>query len=232
MKKLVVIIALVFCFTATAQAGWLDKVKEAGSDAVKQSIPGQTTGAAPASAPQGAAAEPAKQGSLGQPGEAAKPSLPSASPAISGISPDQADANACTQYIHEDWKKSEKALKESKLTWGSSRYLPKKEWIDYLKTRYPNMKRVNNDFYVHFGKWYGKSCAYVTLTCRPKEPGCDAQMKCLDSIRGREARPVLPTCVIITIRNVSSPTRRRCNSYIAEILQEQVAVIAADGRQG
>jgi len=169
MKRIVVIMTLVFCFTSIAQAGWLDKVKEAGSDAVKQSIPGQTTDAAPAPAPQG---------SLGQAGEAAKPSLPSVSPAISGISPDQADANACTQYIHEDWKKSEKALKESKLTWGSSRYLPKKEWIDYLKGRYPNVK--TKGFYVHYGKWYGKSCAYVDLTCRPKEPGCDIQMKCLD----------------------------------------------------
>ncbi len=171
MKRIVVIMALVFCFTATAQAGWLDKIKEAAPDSVKQNTPGQTTDAAPA---------PVKQESPGPSGETSKPALPSASPAASGISPDQADANACSQYIHEDWKKSEKALKESKLTWGSSRYLPKKEWIDYLKTRYPNMKRVNNDFYVHFGKWYGKSCAYVTLTCRPKEPGCDAQMKCLD----------------------------------------------------
>ena len=179
MKKLVVIMALVFCFTATAQAGWLDKVKEAGSDAVKQTIPGQTTGAAPASAPQGAAAEPAKQGSLGQPGEAAKPSLPSVSRPVSGISPDQQDANDCTAYVHEDYKKSKQALKESNLKRGSSNYLPKKEWMDYLKGRYPNMK-FKNGFYWHFGKWFGKSCAYVDLTCRNNEPGCDISMKCLD----------------------------------------------------
>jgi hypothetical protein len=155
MKRIVVIMALVFCFTATAQAGWLDKIKEAAPDSIKQKVQDQTGGEA-------------------------QPTVPSGSPAISGISPDQQDANACSAYVHEDWKKSEKALKESNLTWGSSRYLPKKEWIDYLTGRYPNVKREKNDFYVHFGKWFGNSCAYVDLKCVPKEPGCDASMKCLD----------------------------------------------------
>ena len=156
MKRIVVIMALVFCFTATAQAGWLDKVKEATPDAVKQNIQGETKEAVPI------------------------PATPSVSRAASGLSPDQQDANDCSAYVHEDWKKSEKALKESNLTWGSSRYLPKNEWIDYLKGRYPNVKREKNDFYVHFGKWFGKSCAYVDLKCVPKEPGCNASMKCLD----------------------------------------------------
>lgn len=180
MKRIVVIMALVFCFSATAQAGWLDKIKEAAPEAVKQNIPGQSKDAASEPRSQGPPSEPVKQGNPEQSGEPAKPALPSVSRPVSGLSPDQQDANDCSAYVHEDWKKSEKALKESNLTWGSSRYLPKKEWIDYLKGRYPNMKREKNDFYVHFGKWYGKSCAYVTLKCVPKEPGCNAQMKCLD----------------------------------------------------
>ncbi len=100
--------------------------------------------------------------------------------AIPGISPDQADANACSQYVHEDYKKEQQDLKTTKLTWGSARYLAKKEWVDHLKARYPNVKREKNDFYIHFGKWFGKSCAYVDLKCVPKEPGCTATMKCLD----------------------------------------------------
>lgn len=118
------------------------------------------------------------------------PAAPTAAPALTteskpvsqspAISPDQADANACIALVHEDYKKSNKDLETSTLKWGSSTYLPKKEWVNYLKERYPNIKRDKNDHYIRFGKWYGKSCAYVILTCVPKEPGCTAQMKCLD----------------------------------------------------
>ena len=155
MKKIIIIVLSVFCFSATAQAGWLDKIKEAAPDSIKQKIQEQTGGAV-------------------------KPTVPSGSPAISGVSPDQQDANDCSAYVHEDYKKSQQALKTSGLTSGSSRYLPKKEWVDYLKGRYPNMKRGKNDFNIHFGKWFGISCAYFTLTCVPKEPGCNADMRCLD----------------------------------------------------
>ena len=155
MKKIIVAMISVLIFAATAQAGWLDKVKDATSDVVKQKAQEQTD-------------------------DVVKPVGSAVSAPMSGLSPDQQDANACTAYVHEDWKKSEQALKESKLTWGSSRYLPKKEWIDYLKGRYPNIKREKNDFYIHAGKWFGKSCAYVDLKCVPKEPGCNAEMRCLD----------------------------------------------------
>jgi hypothetical protein len=178
MKRIVVITVLVFCFTSTAQAGWLDKVKESVPDAVKQGMQGQSKETTPETAKQGTVSLPVKQENPGQSEETTKPAAPLVRPPASGLSPDQQDANACTAYVHEDWKKSKQALKESNLTRGSSSYLPKKEWIDYLKSRYPNLKK--KDFYFHFGKWFGKSCAYVDLTCRSNEPGCDIQMKCLD----------------------------------------------------
>ena len=152
MKKIIVAMVSVFFFAATVQAGWLDTIKDTASDSIKQKVQEKTGGVT-------------------------QPTVPGSS-AISDISPDQQDANACTAYVHEDWKKTEKARKESNLKWGSSSYLPKKEWIDYMNDRYPNVKK--KDFYVHYGKWFGKSCAYVTMTCRPKEPGCTAEMKCLD----------------------------------------------------
>ncbi|MDD4092299.1 MAG: hypothetical protein PHQ63_07035 [Smithellaceae bacterium] len=164
MKKIIVFMALVFCCSATAQAGWLDSVKDAAKDEVKKNIQEKTQEVTP---------EPLKQS------EETKSVLPSSAPAVPGLSPDQANANACSQYVHEDYKKSKKALEESKLTWGSSKYLPKKAWVDYLKGRYPNFTK--RDFYYKYGKWFGKSCAYVDLTCRPNEPGCDIQMKCLDN---------------------------------------------------
>ncbi len=163
MKK-IIFMALVFCFASTAHAGWLDNVKDSAKSELQKNVQQKTQEVTP---------EPLKQGNGSQ----------SVSPSnkldIPGLSPDQANANACSKYVHEDYKKSKKALEESKLTWGSSKYLPKQEWIEYLKGRYPNVKK--KDFYQHYGKWFGKSCAYVDLTCRPNEPGCDIQMKCLDN---------------------------------------------------
>lgn len=165
MKRFAAVMALVISSTIPAEAGFLDKIKDAVPDAVKQQIP-----------------DPGKL-------EAVTPAVPGipteASPAVanapvSGLSPDQQDANACTAYVHEDYKKVEQALRDSKLVWGSARYLAKNEWVDLLKARYPNVKREKDDFYIRFGKWFGKSCAYVNLKCVPKEPGCDAEMRCLD----------------------------------------------------
>jgi hypothetical protein len=175
MKKIIVFMALVFCFAPTAQAGLLDTLKDAATSEVQKNIQQKTQEVTP---------EPLKQGEASTPeplklNEAPKPVPPSSTSAVPVLSPDQTNANACSQYVHEDYKKSKKALEESRLTWGSSKYLPKKEWVDYLKGRYPNLKK--KDFYYHYGKWFGKSCAYVDLTCRPNEPGCDIQMKCLDN---------------------------------------------------
>jgi hypothetical protein len=167
MKKIIIMAVSVFCLSATVQAGWLDKVKDAVPDSIKQKVQEQTEGTV-------------------------KQAEPSGTSPISGVSPDQKDANECSAYVHEDYKKEQKALKTSNLTRGSARYLPKKEWVDYLESRYPNMKREKNDFYIHFGKWFGKSCAYFTLKCVPGEPGCNAEMRCLDFYTRKGGRTCPP----------------------------------------
>ena len=186
MKRIAVVMALALCSAIPAEAGLLDKIKEAVPEAAKQQIQEPSKELSPQPMKQ----EVVTPAAAGIQTEAPKPAV-AAAPA-SGLSPDQQDANACSAYTHEDYKKVEQALRDTKLVRGSSRYLAKNEWVDLLKARYPNMKREKDDFYIHFGKWFGKSCAYVNLKCVPKEPGCDADMRCMDFYTQRGGRTCPP----------------------------------------
>jgi len=174
MKRIAIVMALACWSTFQAEAGLLDKIKEAVPESAKQ----QMEGASKELLPQSGKQESPVPVAAGDQAEVSKSML--ADVPASGVSSDQQDANTCTAYTHEDYKKVQQALRDTKLVQGSARYLPKNEWVDLLKARYPNVKREKDDFYIRFGKWFGKSCAYVNLKCVPKEPGCDADMKCLD----------------------------------------------------
>ena len=181
MKKMVFVIVVLLCLAPALAVAW----DLPGKDLMQKiGIPGQAekpaTDKAAASPPTPSpAADTAPAAAPAAP--AAPAAAPAAKPAASipGISPDQADANACSQYVHEDYKQEKKDLETTTLTWGSARYLAKKEWEKRLKSRYPNIGRKDS-LNTHYGKWFGKSCAYVTLKCVPKEPGCTVTMKCLD----------------------------------------------------
>jgi hypothetical protein len=172
MKKILIMI-IILGFATTVNAGLFDKIKDAAKDAadqsapvkpdqpgIKQETPQQTEGSATGSQPA-------------QPSGTKKAADP-------GISPDQQDANDCSKFSHEDYRKGKSDQEKSTLRDGSSRYLPKQEWVDYLKARYPNMHKTPDGYRYSFGKWFGISCADASLTCPKSAPGCDLNVRCYD----------------------------------------------------
>ncbi|MCX5806978.1 MAG: hypothetical protein NT010_13115 [Proteobacteria bacterium] len=182
MRKLFVVL-IVIGFAATANAGLFDTIKDAAKDAAGQSVPKQET-----PAPVGEQAV--------QPSETKKTT-------DSGISPDQQDANTCTKFCHEDYLKAKDDLKKTTLKRGAASYLPKQEWIEYLKGRYPNMRQTPDGHRYNFGKWYGISCADAVLTCPKGDPGCSFDVRCYDFA----TRKNIKTCPV----NVCESNDSKCN---------------------
>lgn len=206
MKKLLIFI-LVLGFAGTVHAGLFDKIKDAAKDAVGQSAPVQKV--QPATEPEVKQETPKKTEAIEQktdvPAVSSQPTQPAeAQPVrIPGISPDQQDANDCSNYTYADYRKSEDALKKTNLKRGSARYLPKNEWIEYLKGRYPNMHQAPGGYSYSFGKWFGISCAHITLTCPKGEPGCTINTsRCYDFA----SKKGIKTCPI----NVCEPNDTKC----------------------
>ncbi len=189
MRKLFLVL-IIIGFAATANAGLMDAIQGAAKDAVGQAAPKPAV-------PDAAAAKDAVTG--GQAVQAPEP-IKAAAPSLS---PDQQDANTCTQFTHEDYLKAKAALETTTLKRGTGRYLAKQEWINYLKGRYSNMRQTPDGFTYNFGKWHGTSCSDAVLTCPKSEPGCNLQVKCYDFA----TRKNIKTCPI----NVCDFNDAKCN---------------------
>ncbi len=189
MRKLFVVL-IVMGFAATAHAGLFDKIQDAAKDVVTQPAPKQETPAPATTENTGTS------GKTVQPPEVKKAAAP-------GLTPDQQDANSCTQFTHEDYRKSKAALETTTLKHGTARYLPKQEWIEYLKGRYPNVRQTPDGFQHNFGKWHGISCSDAVLTCPKGEPGCNLTVRCYDFA----TRKNIKTCPI----NVCDFNDAKCN---------------------
>jgi hypothetical protein len=192
MKKLVVIIAL--GFATTVNAGLFDTIKDAAKDAVGQSVPEIKQ-----DAPQQQPPQETEDSTTGSQPTKAVDQQTTRNP---NISPDQHDANDCTKFCHEDYLKAKDSLEKTTLKRGAASYLPKQEWIDYLKSRYPSMRKIHDGFRYNFGKWYGISCADAVLTCPKGDPGCSFDVRCYDFA----TRKGIKTCPV----NVCDSSDTKC----------------------